>query len=91
MINSPAKTSDLQSYGESPEINPVSQMKWAHEVPGMCVLAKKGSEVITMIIYIIMHVGDFHFLWECRRVILDAFWGDVRAVGSLSNLRQHVN
>ena len=38
-----------------------------------------------------MHVGDFHFLWECQRVLLDTFWGDVRAVGSLSNLRQHIN
>ena len=40
---------------------------------------------------IFVHIGDFHFLWECQRVILDAFWGDVRVVGSLSNLRQHIN
>lgn len=51
----------------------------------------KGSYIITMIYKIFVHVGDFHFLWECQRVILDPFWGDIRAVGSLSNLRQHIN
>lgn len=38
-----------------------------------------------------VHAGDFHFLWECQRVLLEAFWGDVKIVGSLSNLRQYIN
>ena len=37
------------------------------------------------------HVGDFHFLWECAKVILMAFWGKVGQPGSLCNLRNYVN
>ena len=33
----------------------------------------------------------FHFLWECARVVLLAFWGKVTLPGSLSNLRAYVN
>ena len=35
--------------------------------------------------------GDFHFLWETQRVILESYWGTPRAVGSLSNLRLSIN
>ena len=35
-------------------------------------------------------VGDFHFLWECQKVILHSFWGGPRIAGSISNLRQLV-
>lgn len=34
--------------------------------------------------------GDFHFLWECQKVILQSFWGSPRIAGSISNLRQLV-
>ena len=39
----------------------------------------------------IIYVGDFHFLWECARVLLLAFWGKVNESGSLCNLRNRVN
>ena len=35
-----------------------------------------------------MHVGDFHFLWECLRVIFLMFWGSSAQVGSLCNMRE---
>ena len=38
-----------------------------------------------------MILGDFHFLWECARVILLVFWGKNTLPGSLSNLRAFVN
>ena len=34
--------------------------------------------------------GDFHFLWECQKVILQSFWGGPTISGSISNLRQVV-
>ena len=38
-----------------------------------------------------MHIGDFHFLWECAKVLLLAFWEKVTLPGLLSNLRAYVN
>ena len=35
-------------------------------------------------------VGDFHFLWECLRVIFMMFWGSPAQVGSLCNMREIV-
>ena len=32
--------------------------------------------------------GDFHFLWECLRVIYHMFWGTPTQSGSLCNLRE---
>ena len=32
--------------------------------------------------------GDFHFLWECLRVIFSMYWGSPSQVGSLCNLRE---
>ena len=37
-----------------------------------------------------LQVCDFHFLWECQRILLQYFWGSPQAVGSLSNLRQRI-
>ena len=34
-----------------------------------------------------LHVGDFHFLWECLRVVFSIFWGIPSQQGSLSSLR----
>ena len=34
------------------------------------------------------YVGDFHFLWECLRVIFLMFWGSPAQVGSLCNMRE---
>jgi hypothetical protein len=34
--------------------------------------------------------GDFHFLWECLKVIFLIFWGTPAQHGSLSNMREQV-
>ena len=39
---------------------------------------------------LILFQGDFHFLWECARVLLLMFWGSPAHVGSLCNLRELV-
>ena len=42
-----------------------------------------------IIMYMYIHtVGDFHFLWECLRVIFLIFWGTPAQAGSLCNLRE---
>ena len=35
--------------------------------------------------------GDFHFLWECLRVIFNIFWGAPSNIGSLCNMRDFIN
>ena len=35
--------------------------------------------------------GDFHFLWECLKVIIDAFWGSVTTPGSICSLREYIH
>ena len=37
------------------------------------------------------NAGDFHFLWECQRVILLIFWGKSSQIGSLCNLRDIIH
>ena len=34
------------------------------------------------------HVGDFHFLWECLKVIFLILWGTPAEHGSLCNMRE---
>ena len=36
-------------------------------------------------------VGDFHFLWECLRVVFHVFWGTPSLPGSLCNVREYLN
>ena len=36
-------------------------------------------------------VGDFHFLWECLRVVFNIFWGNPGQHGSLCNLREIIH
>lgn len=43
------------------------------------------SLVLTIII------GDFHFLWECLRVVFTIFWGNPSLPGSLCNMRELIN
>ena len=35
--------------------------------------------------------GDFHFLWECLRVIFLLFWGHAHEAGSLAHLKSVIN
>ena len=37
---------------------------------------------------LIITSGDFHFLWECLRVLYSMFWGAPTQVGSLCHLRE---
>ena len=39
-------------------------------------------------LYYLHFIGDFHFLWECLKVLLQMFWGSPSHVGSLCNLRE---
>ena len=36
-------------------------------------------------------IGDFHFLWECLRVLFVMFWGTPAQPGSLCNLREIIH
>ena len=36
-------------------------------------------------------IGDFHFLWECLKVLYDMFWGTPAHPGSLCNLREVIH
>lgn len=36
------------------------------------------------------NLGDFHFLWECLKVIFAIFWGTPSEVGSLCNMREFI-
>ena len=38
-----------------------------------------------------MITGDFHFLWECLKVIIDAFWGKTTTPGSTCSLREYIH
>lgn len=42
-------------------------------------------------IYILHVVGDFHFLWECLKVVMETFWGKPSQPGSLCNLKEIIN
>ena len=37
--------------------------------------------------YIVLIVGDFHFMWECLCLCLETFWGDTDTKGSLCHLK----
>ena len=87
-----------------PEINPLKQLKWAREVPGMqstCSeiflnqLALTHPTIIQT--ELAMHnmcahllSGDFHLMWECLRIVLSCYWGNASTPGSLYNLREIV-
>ena len=36
------------------------------------------------------NTGDFHFLWECLRVVFKIFWGSPSHTGSLCNHREYI-
>ena len=38
--------------------------------------------------YVRTCTGDFHFLWECLRVLFSIFWGTPSDAGSLCNMRE---
>jgi len=56
-----------------PEINPLKQLKWAHENPVKMQTLTAMKVLIWLVI--IGVTRDFHFLWECLRVIYSSYWG----------------
>ena len=38
-----------------------------------------------------MITGDFHFLWECLKVIIDAFWGNTTTPGSICSSWEYIH
>ena len=36
-------------------------------------------------------IGDFHFLWECLRVVFTIFWGTPSDSGTLCNMREFIS
>ena len=37
------------------------------------------------------NTGDFHFLWECLKLIFLMFWGTTSQPGSLCNVREYIS
>ena len=64
-----------------PEIDPKQKLTWANEIPGVHFLEGQYARVNTIIAK-----GDFHFLWECLRVVFLIFWGSPSQHGSLCNM-----
>lgn len=67
-----------------PETKKKDKLTWVCESPGMWV--PRSYEHSRYLYY----VGDFHFLWECLRVVFGIFWGTPAQPGSLCNLREIV-
>ena len=69
------------------EIHAMDRLAWANEIPGMsmCALIRNCTSLISILA---INAGDFHFLWECLRVLFDMFWGTPAQPGSLCNLRE---
>ena len=44
-----------------------------------------------MHVHVYILIGDFHFLWECLKTVVEIFWGGVTHSGSICNLREKVN
>ncbi len=42
-------------------------------------------------VQLFLTIGDFHFLWECLKVIFQVYWGKPSELGTLSNLREIVD
>lgn len=53
-------------------------------------LVRKLSIILPVLTSIIIP-GDFHFLWECLRVVFTIFWGNPSDTGSLCNMRENIN
>lgn len=80
-----------------PEVNEKDRLRWAKEVPGIYIIFTVQSVMYTQVyihvhlyIFISTNIGDFHFMWECLRVVFLLFWGKPAQPGSLCNLREVV-
>ena len=66
------------------EVEPKQRLQWAHEVPG-------EMDIPNFNVVLTYTLGDFHFLWECLKVVYSIFWGNPSEFGSLCNMREYVN
>ena len=75
-----------------PEIDPTERLTWTNEIPGVHFLENVCTHMCNYHWYMYYtHIGDFHFLWECLRVVFSIFWGNPSLQGSLCNMREVIN
>ena len=67
------------------EKHPKDRLSWARETPGGC-----NKKCMSNNHTLHQPTGDFHFLWECLKVVYLTFWGTPSEHGSLSNMREHM-
>ena len=56
---------------------PQKQLKWTNEVPGRKSILYARTFPNFMALYLFILIGDFHFLWECLKTVVETFWGSV--------------
>lgn len=72
------------------EVNLKDTFSWVHEIPGR--LNKRCVYYAIKCVHTYLTLaGDFHFLWECLRVIFAIFWGTPGHPGSLCSIREYIN
>ena len=71
-----------------PEVK--DRLVWANETPGGYIVQNNGMHVAYMYMHVCTYIliGDFHFMWECLKVLLLIFWGTPSLPGSLCNMRE---
>ena len=65
----------------------INRLTWAHENPGRHYLE---TSILWGAWLHYCTTGDFHFLWECLRVIFLTFWSTPAKHGSLCNTREQL-
>lgn len=85
------------NYGDRVK-NKTDTLSWAHEVSGYhvthtnvllsrLIIIHLSFPLPLSLLSLLNSIGDFHFLWECLRVVFSIFWGIPSQHGSLSSLR----
>ena len=72
-----------------PEITRLKRSNWVHKVPGKLMVQNVSGLSCLMIVHV--HAGDFHFMWECVRIVLSSYWGNASTPGSLYRLCEIVH
>ena len=78
-----------------PEIK--DRLVWV-EIPGRCACTSQFLHIIVCVLVHILNTrvyllltGDFHFMWECLKVLFLIFWGTHSLPGSLCNMREIIS
>ena len=68
------------------------------EIPGRCACTSQFLHIIVCVLVHILNTrvyllltGDFHFMWECLKVLFLIFWGTPSLPGSLCNMREIIS